>query len=392
MKPVHEQREPKTRLIATMRFQAMLGVAATLSLVADASALDYVTHQAGGKTKEIAGRVEVEAEDGGVLLLGTDGVLWPIAKEELAGRRKDDLPFTPLARDELAKRLAAELPAGFKFHHTKNFLLAYNTSDGYAQWVGSLYERLFAAFYNYWQRKGFTLHQPQFPLVALVFDDRDSYSQFARAELGDSVQSIIGYYSLRTNRMVMYDLTGAAGPDGIGDVKRIVEILSRPGAERTVATIVHEATHQLAYNSGLQVRFADVPLWLNEGIAIYFESPDLTSARGWRGIGEVNRVNLVNFRKGMQNGSTSLSTILSDDKRFRDPATAPQAYGEAWALTYFLLQTKALAFTKYLQALSEQGPLIELEPEERLALFQQHFGGDLTVLEADFLRFMRRVN
>ena len=30
--------------------------------------------------------------------------------------------------------------------------------------------------------------------------------------------------------------------------------------ERTVATIIHEATHQLAFNSGLQVRFADNPL------------------------------------------------------------------------------------------------------------------------------------
>jgi hypothetical protein len=42
--------------------------------------------------------------------------------------------------------------------------------------------------------------------------------------------------------------------------------------------------------------------------------------------------------------------------------------------------------------LAEYAPLVEVEPEERLALFQQHFGSDLTTLEADFLRFMRRVN
>src|SRR5688572_16327563 len=118
-----------------------LAVALVLALASGAHALDYVTLQQAGKTTEIAGRVEVEAEDGGVMLLGLDGVLWPIPKEELAGRRKDDKPFEPLPRDALVKKLLAELPAGFKLHQTKNYVICYNTSASYAQWVGSLYER-----------------------------------------------------------------------------------------------------------------------------------------------------------------------------------------------------------------------------------------------------------
>jgi hypothetical protein len=373
--------------------------AAFLLVIAPAAArgLDYVTLQQAGKTTEIAGRVEVEAEDGGVLLLGLDGVLWPIPKEELASRRKDSVPFQPLPREALTKKLLAELPAGFKLHQTKNYLICYNTSAPYAQWVGSLYERLYAGFFNYWSRRGMTLHEPQFPLVALVFDSRESYTQFSRAELGESARSIIGYYSLRSNRMIMYDLTGADELRGAGPraptASLIKLLLSQPAAERLVATIVHEATHQLAFNSGLQVRFADVPFWVSEGVAIYFESPDLDSTKGWRTIGAVNRVNLVNFRKGLANRpGDAFRTLLAEDKQFRDPATAADAYAQAWALNYFLLQTKAEAYAKYLQALAGQTPLVTVEPAERVTQFQAFFGEDLGALEAEFLRYMRNVD
>lgn len=194
----------------------------------------------------------------------------------------------------------------------------------------------------------------------------------------------------------MCDLTGIEASSGVNDrnaAARISQILSQPGAERTVATIVHEATHQLAFNSGLQVRFADVPFWCSEGIAIYFETPNLESTKGWRNIGAVNRVNLVNFRQYLSRRKPgSLELLLSDDKRFQDAATSGDAYAEAWALNYFLLQTKSEAYVKYLAALAEQKPLIDVAPAERLKQFKHFFGDDLNLLETDFLRYMRTVN
>ena len=160
-----------------------------------------------------------------------------------------------------------------------------------------------------------------------------------------------------------------------------------------MATIVHEATHQLAFNSGLQVRFADVPFWVSEGIAIYFETPNLESTKGWRNIGAVNRLNLVNFRNYLPRRSAgSLELLLSDDKRFRDPATASDAYAEAWALNYYFLQTKSDTYVKYLAALAEQKPLIDVTPQERVKQFKHFFGEDLTSVEHEFLRYMRMVN
>ncbi len=88
---------------------------------------------------------------------------------------------------------------------------------------------------------------------------------------------MIGYYNLQTNRVTMYDLTGV---DDLRQNRRrtssashVNQILSQPEAERTVATIVHEATHQLAYNSGLQTRFADNPFWVSEGLRFILRRP-----------------------------------------------------------------------------------------------------------------------
>ena len=369
--------------------------AVSVLLASPTFALDYVTIRQGENTRELAGRVEVEAVDGGVLLLARDGALWPVEKENLVSRRSDSKPFTSFTREELTKQLAAELP-GFRAHPTQHYLIYYNTSPHYARWVGSLFEGLHKAFYNYWTRRGAVLHESEFPLVALVFDGQASFAKYSRPELGESADSIIGYYNLKTNRMTTYDLTGIEAA-GLANERtaaaRIQQILSQPGAERTVATVVHEATHQLAFNSGLQVRFADVPFWLSEGIAIYFETPNLESTKGWRSIGAVNRLNLINFRNYLTKRSPgSLEQLLADDKRFRNGAASTDAYAEAWALTYYLLQKHSEAYVKYLAALAQQMPLIDVTPEERIKEFKRFFGEDLLSLENEFLRYMRSVN
>jgi hypothetical protein len=322
-------------------------------------------------------------------------VLWPIPKEEISDRRKDDKPFVPLSREELARQITANLPAGFRIHSTRHYLICYNTSPAYAEWVGGLYERLFSAFYNFWGRRKIELKEPEFPLVALVFDSQSSYAQYVRHELGDATGNIIGYYSLKSNQVNMYDLTGVEGLKFSGNRNssaRINAVLSQPGAERTVATIVHEATHQIAFNSGLQTRFADIPFWVSEGIAIYFETPDLASSKGWRNIGGINRVNLFNFRKSLRSRpADALERLLSDDKRFRDSKTAAEAYAEAWSLNYFLVRTQEEQYVAYLKELAQLGPLVEEGPEFRLNLFRTHFGEDLKAVNDEFLRYMRGV-
>ncbi|MBC8356319.1 MAG: DUF1570 domain-containing protein [Planctomycetes bacterium] len=368
-------------------------VIATLSSTF-AFAIEHVSLERDSKSIHVDGKIIVEAADGGLLVQDASGVLWAITPDEIVNRDSDAIPFAPADHDAMSERLLKEFPDGFRVHKTAHYLVCYNTSQAYAQWCGALYERLFLAFNTYWKNRGFKLHEPEIPLVALVFDSQRSYAAYARPELGEATSKIIGYYSLRSNRVVMYDLTGseAGGGNSRATAAHINRLLMRPGAERTVATVIHEATHQIAFNCGLQTRYADIPLWVSEGVAIYFETPDLRSSKGWRNIGGVNRVRLSEFRRYLRNRpSDSLATLVSNDERFRDPRIASDAYAEAWALNYFLIHKHPKDYLAYMKVLSEKLPLRYDDPKDRQALFKECFGEDVEKLNTEFLRYMRTV-
>jgi len=371
-----------------------IGFASALSaLVAFAPATSYavehVTLRRDDGDLHVEGRVLVTAADGGLLLETPTGALVTIEPADLVRRTSDDEPFQPLDAEALARQVLAELPAGFEAHHTAHYVVCHNTSRAYAQWCGGVFERLFAAFTNFWSRRDFELREPEFPLVAIVFADQEGYADYTRRELQNAA-TMLGYFNLKTNRMALVDLTGTArlrSPRSRrGSAAEINLLLSQPAAERSVATIVHEATHQIAFNTGLATRLADIPLWSSEGLAMYFETPDLSSGKGWRTIGAVNQVRLEQFRDYLpRRPADSLRTLVQDDRRFRDARQAQDAYAEAWALTYFLVRQRWDQYAAYSRTLATKGPLVWDTPEERLGEFERAFG-DLTTLDVDFLR------
>jgi hypothetical protein len=375
----------------TTRILCVLALLAAMA-AGPARALDTVEFSRGGKTHQAQGRMLLTAQDGGWLFQGRDGMLWAVPPDEQVRRTEDATPFAPLPNDEYIRQTLASLPRGFDVHQTAHYLIFHDTSKAYAQWCGSLFERLYMAFTNYWTRRGLKLSEPEFPLVAVVFADKRGYVAHAQPDLGEAADSMIGYYHLMNNRMTMYDLTGqqgqrAPGRTGAGPVS---QFLAQPDAQRTVATIVHEATHQIAFNCGLHQRLSDSPLWLCEGIAMFFETPDLTSTKGWRGVGALNQSRVMQLKGYLgRRPIGSLKTLIVDDARFRDAAKSLDAYAEAWALTYFLINQYPKAFNGYIEAIAAKKPLLEDGPEKRLKEFEQHFG-DLEKLDIEFLRYVRR--
>lgn len=369
---------------------------AALALPRSADALERVTLRRDGREIEIAGRLLLTAEDGGLLVQTPDGTLWTVEPADLVRHASDDAPFAPLSAEEMSAKMLGELPPGFKaLPPTAHYQIFYNTSRPYADWCAALFEQLYRAFTNYWTQRGFELSEPEFPLTAVVFADRRSYREFSRPELGEAADAIIAYYSLASNRMVLYDLTGleALGmPDSRKTSAQIKRILAQPGAAHAVSTIVHEATHQIAFNCGLHVRYSDCPLWFTEGIAVYFETPNLSSDRGWRNIGAINRPRLEQFQRYLRTRpADSLEKLIASDERLRDTKQGLDAYAEAWALTYFLLRQYPQQYVKYLEGLSRKKPMVWDTPEARLAEFRQAFGDDLARLDQDFIRYMLRV-
>lgn len=377
-----------------MSSRFFFAVVCWFGVVSQASALDRIVVKRSGVETTLVGRIAVKIDDGGVLFQTRDGSLWSVPAAEQGAQSHDDEPFRPFTADETSTAVLAELPKGFEVYQTKHYVICHGTSKAYAQWCGSLFERLYQGFQNYWKNRGFELHEPEFKLVAVVFADNASYARFSRPELGDSAGAIIGYFSMRTNRMTMFDMTGTAGTAGDrGSAAQIALTLQQPDAAKTVATIVHEATHQIAFNCGLHRRYADIPLWVSEGVAVYFETPDLNSSKGWSTIGAVNRSRHLAFLAYLQRRpADSLETLVRDDARMRgDPQTAGDAYSEAWALNYFLINAKSKQYRAYLQTLAAKEQLVVDSPEDRLAEFRTAFGEDLRALDREFVRYISRL-
>ena len=110
----------------------------------------------------------------------------------------------------------------------------------------------------YFSVRGFHLQEPEFPLVAIVWPDQQSFARACAADRGGSAMGILGYYSPVSNRIMLYDIGGGRGSDD--------------DWRQTSATIIHEATHQTAFNTGIHRRFSDSPRWLVEGLGMMFEA------------------------------------------------------------------------------------------------------------------------
>lgn len=341
------------------------------AMVGPVRAVETVTFRDDDSERTVVGNVLVDAQDGGVMIETDAGRIWTIYPDQLIDRESDETEFQPIGADEMERRLKEELPAGFEVFRTAHYIIGYNSSEAYARRVGSLYEQLYRGFYAYWKNQQWKLPEPKYPLVSLVLKDREDFVKFAGAEIGDTAQSVIGYYHLGTNRMTTYNV---------------------PNFERNVATIIHEATHQLCYNCEMQQRYADNPMWVSEGLATYFEAPDRRNPRKWRGIGRVNQVNLARWKKYLPNRpSESLATLLSDDMRYRSSATAEAAYAEGWALSYFLIKTKRKQYVAYLRTLSQGKLASERTKHERIEMFEKAFGMPLADLDQALVAYMRRL-
>ncbi|MEZ6092662.1 MAG: DUF1570 domain-containing protein [Pirellulaceae bacterium] len=369
-----------------------------LCLIQNFCFADSIRFRQDNVNHELAGKVLVEASDGGVLFLDQAGHLWLVQPDEIESLEKVDEELPSIKHDALGEQIVADLPQGFKVETTDHWVIAYNTERIYAKYLGGLYERLYRGYLKYWKSKRkWEQQDPDRPLVAIIFSSFDEYARFVKKDLGiDPPNSMVAYYNLMTNRVVMYDLTStlAGNSNTPQNDRQITEILSNPNALAMVATIIHEGTHQLMFNTGMQERLAATPVWVNEGLAMFFEVPDMRNNQGWRAIGQINGLRLTAFRLALQNGTrkeNSLVQMLSEDSGFRDPAQLLDCYAEAWAFNYFLLNRYGDEFTAYLKFLSEKKPLIEDTAEKRLEDFKKFFDKPLEELDQEFVQYILRL-
>jgi hypothetical protein len=310
-----------------------------------------------------------------MLLLGRDGQLHDFNPKLAKEAEKTSPHFVPYSAAEMRQMLQHEFDARFEVSATRHYLVVHPRGQR-DEWADR-FEDLYNHFGHYFRVRGFSLQEPQYPMVAIVFRDKDEYFRRAAASGTPMHPNTLGHYDLTSNRVFLFDETAGK---------------NKAGWAENAVTIIHEATHQTAFNVGVHRRFAMAPRWMVEGLATMFEAPGVWNARyDQTQIDRVNRGRLDGFRKyvSARRQPGSLAMLLTSDDSFRSDPDG--AYAEAWALTFYLCETQPKLYAAYLEKTAERPVFSDYPAVERIADFQAIFGNDLKMFEAKFLRFMREV-
>ena len=320
--------------------------------------------------RPLAGMSLFWSNSDGVLLL-RDGRMRFFHPAEARGVRRTNDEFRAFTPTRMRNELTAEFGSDFEITSTGNYLVVHPPGQG-REW-GRRFDELYRSFRHFFSVRGLTVKKPPFPLVAVVFHNREHFLRYTARDLGEPRENVLGYYSPTTNRVAMYDVT--AGQD------------SRAWFQNA-ETLIHEATHQTAFNTGIHNRLRPPPRWVVEGLGMLFESRGVWDSRhSARATDRINAQQLALFRRNLpRRPKDAFTRLLTSDRPFETDMTA--AYAESWAWTYYLIETQPRKYAAYLQKTSQGKPFSEYTSSERLTDFVSVFGSDLLTLEAQFLRFV----
>jgi len=374
------------RLIATIAsiFCLVLTVEATADTLTFRHLGDKVTRP---------GTVTTKYQDGTVLLEGLDTQLYLIPPSDIIDWQNKKTPLKPWSREQLRAALRKEYGGDFAVQLTSHYAIVYDCDPALAEQAATLLERAYAVFRARFAHRGaFVFEDLRQPLIAIIFKSRREYLDATKQDLGSTLGWSAGLYAQTTNRFYMFDASEGA-------FNRKAEVVTGGKTRKassldgaSIEVIVHEGTHQLAFNFGIHTRRAANPVWFVEGLATYFEASDADSAEGWSRAGELNPGRLAQFQSIMEKLPKGfLDTLVTRDQLFHDPSTNGNAYAEAWALTYFLMRTKQTGYVRYVRANQAHG-LMPFGAKERLEDFKKAFGTTPSGMEVEFRRYMAGIS
>ncbi len=339
----------------------------------------------------------------------------------LAKYRRGTVPASPSVEKEMRDFLNI---SGMKVARSRHYILMHDTSDKInpitrktaAQHRLDLLEKVYDSFYMKFALDGFPLAIPREPMRVVLFDEQAKYLVFV-SRLSPELQNTAGFYSPKENIAIFYrqrsdeameglqqlsesleriraevKRTRAAGAGEIIRFAKTLELLiDIIGENQEIEVVTHEATHQLAANAKLMPRATFNMRWAHEGLASYFESPKDAS---WAGIGAVNDTRLAWYRLLAPDTEHSNIEFIVSDRIFdyaQSHGAQLAAYGQAWALTHFLMDQhmpKLMKFYALCGKQPEDQERTEKWREETFAKFKEIFG-NIDTLEAQWRSYMR---
>ena len=324
--------------------------------------------------------------------------------------------------------------AGMKIETSPHFIMLHDTPDApppghklpRAKERLRLLEMIYESFLVKFYASGVELELPPQRLKVVLFNEHRDFLYFAES-LSPSLKSASGFWDGSTNVVFFFDHGTTAEfqllqkiSDDLQNMKaegaktrisdrplykvgnRIIALKDLARMADTIALLVqierenndisvvtHEATHQLAGNTGLLPRDIMIPTWAHEGLATYFESP---KEAAWSGIGAVNEERLQMYRLLERSPIHATIDFTITDQIFDTAATLGGTllgYGQAWALTHFLMDRHFDKLMAYYRRLGEMPPHVPLSPAVLTELFNEIFGEDRFRLELEWRNYMR---
>jgi len=279
--------------------------------------------------------------------------------------------FRPYSSTDLRGMLRQEFGNAYEVTGDKHYLVV--CPAGERNTWAPRFEQLYGSFLQYFTARGWRPNEPRFPLVAVVFPTEREFQAYATREGSRLGPGTLGYYSPISNRILLYDITKTTQLDWSVNAE----------------TIIHEAAHQTAFNTGVHNRFAQPSRWIVEGLGTMFEARGVWDSSKYKSQADrINRHRQAAFQQYAKNRRQegTVADIVSSDRLFNTDADA--AYAEAWALTFFLSETDPRRYVEYLRKTAAVPNFTQRRSPERLADFTAVFGTNLKLLEAKMLRFM----
>ena len=113
-------------------------------------------------------------------------------------------------------------------------------------------------------------------------------------------------------------------------------------SDQTTLDLRHEVTHGY-----LHAAWPTIPLWLDEGLAEYYEIPSST-------VGRINAPHLDLLHRLLQSGWRPSLQRLEKQTRFAEFDAA--CYAESWAVTHYLMSHAPQTLAAYLESLNTSTP------------------------------------
>lgn len=202
---------------------------------------------------------------------------------------------------------------------------------------------------------GLTLRSP-YPTYIFVFRNADAFRPYQRLYKGKPLDSGGYFLSRELGNYVTID----AG---------------QRGDERAI--VYHEYLHYVLRNN-----YTSLPLWLNEGMAEYYSTFQVTDTEARIGLPIPEHV--LWLRRNPLIPLTTLFAVNQDSPEYNETSRRGAFYSQSWALVHYLLSgspERRQQASEYLR-LAQAG-------ESPAALFQKAFGTDPAVLERELKTYVK---